>query len=186
MVVPQLLSLCVHHWEGKMFQWAQLKIQTRYPDTSEPSVTLNMENRHWLRTGYRCLNQRLTLSVLILSIDTDHILHCGLQAFNCHFCLIHKGSEKANAPSTSFHYWQTSKDFQNSVINVQWPGIFMCGIIMKISEDSHMDFLDKHVHCYYKLPYWSEVHQRINSKIEYDGANNEWCCSWKKWKLTGL
>lgn len=60
----------------------------------EQDLTLTMEDEHGLRTGDGRLDQRLTLSVWTLSVDTDLILHCGLQAFDGHFCLICKGSEK--------------------------------------------------------------------------------------------
>lgn len=69
MVVPQLLSLCVHHWEGKMFQWAQLKIQTRYPDTSEQSARL------WTWKTETLLRTRLPLSepeADSLRFDSEH------------------------------------------------------------------------------------------------------------------
>lgn len=54
-------------------------------------MTLEVETKHGLRTGYCGLNQGLAFSVPILSIDTNHILHCGLQAFNSHFCFICRG-----------------------------------------------------------------------------------------------
>lgn len=54
-------------------------------------MTLEVETKHGLRTGYCSLNQGLAFSVPILSIDTNHILHCGLQAFNSHFCFICRG-----------------------------------------------------------------------------------------------
>lgn len=59
--------------------------------TPKTKRTSGGEIKHRLHTGYRSLNQGLALSVPILSVDTDHILHGGLQAFNGHFCLICRG-----------------------------------------------------------------------------------------------
>lgn len=41
-----------------------------------------------IHTGDSRLDQGEALSILILSIDADHILNCGLQAFNSDLCLI--------------------------------------------------------------------------------------------------
>lgn len=44
-----------------------------------------------IHTGDSCLHQGEALSVLILSVDTDHVLNCGLQTFNSDLCLIWQG-----------------------------------------------------------------------------------------------
>lgn len=60
-------------------------------ETPKNNMTLEVETERWLRTGHCSLNQGLAFSVPVLSIDTNHILHGGLQTFNGHFCLFWKG-----------------------------------------------------------------------------------------------
>lgn len=94
-------------------------------DTREQYVS-EVETEHWLRTGYRRFNQGLAFSVPVLSIDTNHILHCGLQTFNGHLRLIWKG-RSSNCRST---------EPPKPLLGAQWkahaePIVFICRIIMK-------------------------------------------------------
>lgn len=61
---------------------------TRLSEFRHHKVTLVVLPPSEIHTGDSCLDQGEALSVLILSVDTDHILNRGLQAFNSDLCLI--------------------------------------------------------------------------------------------------